>query len=130
LAGGCLTLLAALAGTPWQPRLEGAVVFVEEVREAPYRVDRLLWQLRASGMLGGVAGLVFGQFRGCAPEAGRPSRELREVLREHAKAVGAPALAGIPAGHGPRSRVLHMGYTAELDAGRGVLRLAAPPAAR
>ncbi len=126
LAGGCLAVLAALAGTPWQPDLEGCVLFLEEVGEAPYRVDRMLWQLRESGMLRGVAGLVFGQFVGCRPAPGRPSRPLRTVLREHAEALGIPALAGLPVGHGPRMRVLPLGYRARLDAEAGELAVLPP----
>jgi muramoyltetrapeptide carboxypeptidase len=80
-------------------------------------------------MLRGVVGLAFGQFARCTPEAGRPSRRLGEILREHALAIGTPAVAGVPAGHGPGARVLPLGFTADLDADRGVLRLT-PPAAR
>ncbi len=126
LAGGCLAVLAALAGTPWQPDLEGAVLFLEEVGEAPYRVDRMLWQLRESGMLRGVRGLLFGQFVGCRPLPGRPSRALRTVLREHAEALGVPALAGLPVGHGPRMRVLPLGYVARLDAEAGEVTVSPP----
>jgi muramoyltetrapeptide carboxypeptidase len=126
LAGGCLSVLAALAGTAWQPDFAGAIVLLEEVGEAPYRVDRMLWQLRCSGALDGVAGLALGQFEGCRPAAGRPSRPLREILADHAAELGVPALAGIPAGHGRRARALPLGFDAELDAEDGVLRLAPP----
>ncbi len=127
VAGGCLTLLATLAGTPWQPRLAGTLLFLEEVAETPYRIDRMLWQLRASGMLDGIAGLVLGQFANCRPPKGRPSRPLTAVLREHAAALGVPAIAGLPVGHGPRTRVLPLGVPAELDAGAGTLRIPALP---
>lgn len=128
LSGGCLTLLAWLAGTPWQPDLRGTVVFLEEVAEAPYRIDRMLWQLRAAGMLDGIAGLALGHFTNCKPPQGRPSRTLAAVLAEHAGALGVPVLAGIPAGHGPRPRALPLGFTAHLDADAGTLRLEPPPA--
>lgn len=125
LVGGCLSVLAALAGTPHQPDLRGAVVFLEEVGEAPYRVDRLLWQLRASGTLDGVAGLAVGQLTGCEPAPGRPSRKLREILVEHAQALGRPALAGLPFGHGRKARAVPFGVEAELNADVGVLRVPA-----
>jgi muramoyltetrapeptide carboxypeptidase len=123
LVGGCLSVLAALAGTPHQPDLSGAIVFLEEVGEAPYRVDRMLWQLRASGMLRGVAGLAFGQLTGCVPPPGRPSRELEAILAEHAEEAACPALSALPFGHGAKARAVPFGVTAELDADEGVLRV-------
>lgn len=116
LAGGCLSLLAASAGTPWQPDLRGAVVFLEEVGEAPYRVDRLLWQVRAAGILDRIAGLAFGQFVDCVAPPGRASRSLNAILGEHARELGIPAVSGLPVGHGPRSRALPIGFHARLVA--------------
>ncbi len=118
LAGGCLSLLAASAGTVWQPDLRGAVVFLEEVGEAPYRVDRMLWQVRAAGILDGIAGLAFGQFVDCRAPAGRASRSLAAVLAEHAREIGVPTVSGLPVGHGPRARALPIGFNARLDARR------------
>ncbi|UCF66359.1 MAG: LD-carboxypeptidase [Acidobacteriota bacterium] len=126
LVGGCLAVLAALAGTRWQPTLRGAVLFLEEVGEAPYRIDRMLWQLRASGMLDGVKGLVVGQLTRCRPAPNRPSRSLRAILREHAEALGVPAMTGLVVGHGSKSRALPLGYTADLDAHRGAVSVRAP----
>ncbi len=126
LAGGCLSLLAAVAGTPWQPDLRGAVVFLEDVGEAPYRVDRLLWQVRAAGILDGIAGLALGQFTACDPPPGRPSRTLAAVLREHAEALGVPVLAGLPIGHGLRARAVPIGYRATLDPRAETLALRPP----
>jgi muramoyltetrapeptide carboxypeptidase len=126
LAGGCLSLLAAAAGTPWQPDLRGAVVFLEEVGEAPYRVDRLLWQLRHAGILDGIAGLALGQFTACDPLPGRASRPLAAVLREHVEALGVPAVAGLPIGHGPRPRAVPIGFRATLDPRAGTLVLRPP----
>lgn len=98
---------------------------LEDVGEAPYRIDRLLWQLRESGALRGVRGLAFGQFTGCRPPRGRPSRSVADVLREHAATLGVPALAGLPFGHGRKARAVPLGVAAELDADRGLL--AVPP---
>ncbi|RMG44757.1 MAG: LD-carboxypeptidase [Acidobacteria bacterium] len=130
LAGGCLSLLAALAGTPWQPDFRGAILFLEEVGEAPYRIDRMLWQIRASGMLEGVRGLALGQFTACRPPPGRPSRSLREVLREFAGEAGVPCVAGFPCGHGRASRPLPLGYEADLDGRARVLAYRPPARAR
>lgn len=126
LAGGCLAVLASLAGTPWQPRFKGSVLFLEEVHEAPYRVDRMLWQLDRSGMLRDVAGLAFGQFVECKPGRGRSSRRLRAVLKEHSQRLGLPSMTGIPVGHGSKSRMLPLGFDARLDTKRGVLTLKPP----
>lgn len=126
LAGGNLTTLAAAIGTPFAPEFSGAIVILEDVNEAPYRVDRLLWQLRESGALAAVHGLVFGQFTRCVPAPGRSSRSLREIVRAHAMALGVPAAMGFPFGHGRKTHATPLGYAAHLDASRGILRLRAP----
>ncbi len=128
LAGGCLSLLAAVTGTSLAPDLRGTILLLEEVGEAPYRVDRMLWQLRAGGMLAGVRALAFGQMTRCTVAAGRRSRSVRTVLREHADALQVPALAGLPIGHGRRTRAVPIGADAELDGGRGRLIVRAPAA--
>ncbi len=70
LLGGCLALLAALCGTPWSLRPEGEVILlVEDVNEPPFRLDRMLRQLRLAGALGGLRGVVIGEMKGCGPEA-------------------------------------------------------------
>lgn len=129
LAGGNLTTLAAAIGTPFAPKFSGAIVILEDINEAPYRVDRLLWQLRQSGALAAVHGLVFGQFTRCVPAPGRASRSLRDVIRAHASALGVPAAMGFPVGHGRKTHAVPLGYSALLDASRGILRLRAPRAA-
>jgi muramoyltetrapeptide carboxypeptidase len=123
LVGGCLSVLTALCGTPHQPDLRGALLFLEEVGEAPYRVDRMLWQLSEAGALDGVAGLLIGQFTGCRPARGRPSRSLKAVLWEHAERLACPTLGGLPFGHGRKARSVPYGVEAELDADAGVLRI-------
>jgi muramoyltetrapeptide carboxypeptidase len=123
LVGGCLSVLAALTGTRHQPDLQGALLFLEEIGEAPYRIDRMLWQLWEGGVMQGVRGLAFGQFTGCRHPRGRPTRKLSEVLREHAERLGRPALGGLPFGHGRKARAVPFGVEAELDADAGELRI-------
>ncbi len=101
-AGGNLALLAALVGTPWQLDLRGRVLFLEEIGEAPYRVDRMLTTLRSSGALDGVSGVVLGEFIKCEP--GRDGFTVEEVLRERLGSLGVPVLAGAPFGHGASHR--------------------------
>ena len=66
LYGGCLSILASLVGTPFEPRTEGKLLFLEDVNAKPYQIDRMLWQLRQAGKLEGVRGIVFGEMLDCA----------------------------------------------------------------
>jgi muramoyltetrapeptide carboxypeptidase len=115
LVGGNLSLIAALSGTPWAVDARDAIVFIEDVSEALYRVDRLLVQLRQTGVLDAAAGFLLGSFT----EDDDPT----PVLREHFAAMGKPVLAGWPAGHGRPNRALPLGARVTLDAGAGTLTL-------
>jgi muramoyltetrapeptide carboxypeptidase len=98
LVGGTLTQLGASLGTPYAfdpPR--GSLLFLEDVNERPYRVHRLLMQLRLAGVLSRAAGLVFGEMRGCDEPDGRVTAA--EVLEEFAGDCAGPVLAGFPSGH-------------------------------
>ncbi len=125
LRGGCLSLLAACAGTPWalQTAGEPTVLFLEDVDEAPYRLDRLLRQLRHSGALAGVVGVVFGEMRGCQPSP--PSRyRLEDVLLEALGGVDLPMAIGLPSGHVSTPNVtLPLGARARLECGDEAARL-------
>lgn len=112
LLGGSLTLLAHLCGTPWQPRLRGAILFLEDVDEKPYRLDRYLTQLRLAGVLEGVAGVAVGQLSGCDA----PGQQGIEVVRELVQALGVPAIAGVPAGHDDAHFALPLGARATIIA--------------
>jgi muramoyltetrapeptide carboxypeptidase len=115
LVGGNLSLVAALCGTPWQLRTAGALLFLEEVGEAAYRVDRCLVQLRQAGLLQAAAGFVLGSFT--------DGDDAAPVLREHLAGLGKPVLAGWPTGHGTPHQPLPLGVAMQLDAGAGTLRL-------
>jgi muramoyltetrapeptide carboxypeptidase len=116
LAGGNLALLAALAGTPYAPDYAGAILVVEDVGEATYRIDRMLRQLAFSGALTKLAGIAFGRFtEGSDPDDGT-SGVLDAVLREAADIAGVPAVAGIPLGHIADQWTVPLGSRAELDA--------------
>jgi muramoyltetrapeptide carboxypeptidase len=115
LVGGNLSLVAALLGTRWAWPVEGAILFLEDVCEAPYRVDRLLTQLRLAGVLDAASGFVLGSFtEGEDPTA---------VLHEHLAGLGKPLIAGWPAGHGRPNRPLPLGLRVALDAAAGTLTL-------
>lgn len=114
LLGGNLTLVAALLGTPYLPDLSGAILFVEEVGEPPYRVDGLLARLRLAGVLEKLGGLVFGAFTGGEPPAHRPSLSLDAVLEHYAGFVPGPVARGLVYGHFARKSTLPVGVRARL----------------
>jgi muramoyltetrapeptide carboxypeptidase len=98
LYGGTMTQLAASMGTPYAfDPPQGSVLFFEDVNERPYRVDRLLTQLRLAGVLDGAAALVFGEMRGCDEPGGGVT--IRDVLREVTEELALPVLFGFPSGH-------------------------------
>jgi muramoyltetrapeptide carboxypeptidase len=123
LVGGCLAVLVAALGTPWAPETDGAVLFLEDVAERPYRLDRLLTQLRQAGKLDRVAGLVFGTMAACPPIDGVGPLD---VVRACCADLARPIAFGLPAGHDPRpdgceNLALPFGIEVELDADRGRL---------
>lgn len=98
VVGGTLSQLVSLLGTPWAfevPR--GAVLFLEDVGERPYRIHRMLTQLAQSGMLARAGALVFGEFPRCDEPGGAPT--IRDVLREFTRGFPGPVLFGFPSGH-------------------------------
>lgn len=127
LAGGNLATLVHLVGTPWMPDLRGALLFFEDVDEEPYRLDRYLTQLRLSGALEGVAGILAGDFTRCLPTADdKPSFTVREVLLDRLGDLGVPLLSGFPLGHDLALPTFPIGGRAILDADRGEITLVEP----
>jgi len=126
LVGGNLSLLAATVGTPYQLRARGAILFLEEVGEPAYRIDRLLSQLLLSGALEGVAGIAVGAISDC-PDDGSPEIPTPdEVVLDRLGSLGVPLACGLPFGHVPRSWTLPVGVRARLDADCGELTLLGP----
>ncbi len=127
LTGGNLTLLASLLGTRWEPDFSDAILVVEEVDEAPYRVDRLLMQLRLAGKLKGLRGVVFGDSPSCLTRTdGKPSHTLFEVLSEHLGDLGIPVLYGFPCGHTNYRATIPFGVMGGLDAAAAALTITEP----
>jgi muramoyltetrapeptide carboxypeptidase len=112
LLGGTLTILAHLAGTPFAPPLEGAILLLEDVGEKPYRIDRCLTQLRLAGALDGVVALAVGQLTSC-DDGGLLAAD---VVREAALALGIPAIEGLPVGHEDANFAVPLGARATLVA--------------
>ena len=126
VVAGNLALLAALAGTPYAPRYDGAILVIEDVGERIFRIDRMLRQLALSGALSRVAGIAFGQFTESGEPADVPAEALDAVLQEAADAAGVPAIAGIPCGHVADQWTFPIGARAELDADRRELHVVMP----
>ena len=122
LLGGCLSVIASLVGTGYMPDTSGALLFLEDVNEAPYRVDRMLTQLRMAGVFDRVAGVVFGQFEGCEPER-EEEGTVDDVLHAFSVSVSAPVFWGLPYGHGEGRRVMPIGLRAVVDGSRGLLQI-------
>ena len=131
-----LTVATHLLGTPHLPNLRGAILVLEDVGEAPYRIERMLTHWRLSGALQQLAGIGLGQFTDCddtPPEddtSNAPSNEqardrfsLEQVLRERTADLGVPVLSGLPVGHVAGNAALPLGAWAELDADGGRLRV-------
>ena len=114
LVGGNLCMLASLCGTRWQLDAAGCVLLLEDVAEPPYRVDRLLQQLKMSGVLDGVLGVAVGALLGCEPPEGADWRQ-EDLIREHLEALGVPVLVGVPVGHGATNLAFVHGGQVRLD---------------
>lgn len=121
LVGGNLTMIAATMGTPYEIETDGAILFLEDVREKLYRVDRMLTQLSLGGKLSRLAGVAFGRCTDCGADG--PSFSLEELLRHHLGARNIPVLTGLSFGHIEQKLVLPVGTRATLDADAGTLSL-------
>jgi muramoyltetrapeptide carboxypeptidase len=117
---GNLTVATHLLGTAHLPELRGAVLLLEDIGEAPYRLDRMLTHWRLSGALQQLAGIGFGSFSGCN-DADDSSDSWRAVLQERTSDLGIPVVADLPVGHEPGNAALALGQRVRLDANRGEL---------
>lgn len=118
LYGGCLSILAALAGTPFEPKTEGKILFLEDTGVKPYQVDRMLWQLRKAGKFNRVRGIVFGEMTDCV-SPGAPADLLEQTILHVFRDMDIPIAIGLRSGHVSRQNVtLTFGVKAELDLGK------------
>jgi muramoyltetrapeptide carboxypeptidase len=123
LTGGCLSVITALLGTPHEPDFRGALLFLEDVGEPAYRLDRMLTQWLRSGRWSKIAGIVVGKM---APARGETGEELRRILHAAGAALSVPVWYGFPAGHEGKNIALPFGVGARVDA-RGRLFLLDSP---
>lgn len=123
LAGGNLTLLQCLIGTAYFPDLDGALLFLEDVNEDLYRVDRMLAHLRMIGALARLRGVLVGRFTGLKRDLGDGALGVDHVLGHYLRPLGVPVLAGLPIGHIDAQWTLPVGVRARLDADAGTVAL-------
>jgi muramoyltetrapeptide carboxypeptidase len=120
IVGGNLFTLVHLIGTPFEPRFDGAILFVEEVNEPTYIIEVHLDQLRLAGKLDGIAGVVVGELKDCGWSEKRPEtprdRSIEDALERHLAGLGVPVLYKLPLGHGKHLASIPLGVTATLDA--------------
>jgi muramoyltetrapeptide carboxypeptidase len=124
LIGGNLTVLAALVGSSWLPDFRDTILVLEDMGEAEYRIDRMLTQLAYAGILGKVAGIVFGQCTRCG--SGAPTYSgftLPQLLHHHFGPLGVPAFYGANIGHVANQLCIPLGVRAEIDAAAGTVRI-------
>ncbi len=118
ITGGNLSLLAASLGTPFEMETAGHILFIEEVKENPYRIDRMLTQLRLTGKLQAAKGIIFGWFTDCVTPVDRPSVSVFDVLQSHISSLGIPAYIGFPAGHSLPNYSFPIGAPMWMDANK------------
>ena len=122
LYGGCLSILVASLGTPYEIHTDGKLLFIEDIGAKPYQVDRMLMQLKLAGKLRKVRGIVFGEMIDCVQPGGQ-SYALKEVIMRIVGDLGIPVAFGFPSGHvNSGNIVLPFGVPASLEAGRKRIR--------
>lgn len=121
LVGGSLTLVTASLATPWEIETRGCILLLEDAYERPYRIDRMLQQLRAAGKLDGVVGLGFGDFSSCTDP--RYGSRVEEVIEELVARLSVPCLMELPFGHVDCNAAWPVGVRATIDGDRGELRI-------
>lgn len=121
LIGGNLTLIASCLGTPYAYDFDGAILFLEEVSERSYAVDRLLVQLRNAGVFARCAGVLLGAFVGCEPAPESHDLRLSQIFEELLGNVGRPVLSGVRFGHCAQKVTLPVGLLCEMDAEAGTI---------
>jgi muramoyltetrapeptide carboxypeptidase len=126
LLGGNLSVLTALLGSRYLPSFDGAILFVEEVGEDLYRVDRMMTALSLAGVLAGIRGFIFGYCVDCKPGDGFGSLTIEEILDDHVRPLGIPAWRGAMIGHRHPQFTLGEGIEVEIDASRATIRMLEP----
>jgi muramoyltetrapeptide carboxypeptidase len=123
LLGGNLSVLSAIVGSPYLPNLNGAILFLEDIGENIYRLDRMMTQLKLAGIFDKLAGFIFGQCPNCTPDADYGSLTLEEVVWNHIQPLKIPAWYGAAIGHIDTILTLPMGLEVEINAAKGTIQM-------
>lgn len=123
LWGGNLSVLVSMIGTPYFPKIDRGLLFLEEVGEEPYRVDRMLTQLKQTEVLQNCNGVILGNFRNCTAEEPDRSFTLEEVFQQHFGGFGKPVYYGAQIGHTVNKFTVPIGMLAQMDADEGTFQL-------
>ena len=126
MLGGCLSVVVTTLGTPYEIDTAGKMLFLEDVGEKPYRVERMLTHLKMAGKLNALAGLIFGDFTHCNGEG---TRDVQAIISEFFHEAPYPVVMGVPAGHGQENLALPFGVKLALDGDAGTLSLIESPVA-
>lgn len=126
LTGGNLCMVSALAGTPYAAQIDQRLVFLEDINEAPYRIDRMLCQLDLAGSFASAAAMMMGVFMHCEADQGDSALTLDQTLDQHLQPLRVPAVAGYSFGHIRDQFTIPMHILATLDAERQTLTLLEP----
>jgi len=123
LLGGNLTVFTTIIGSGFLPDFRDGILFVEDVEEAPYSLDRMFTQLKLAGILSQVKGVIWGTCDKCSPGEGFGSLTIPDILDDHIKPLGVPAFSGAMIGHVDRQFTLPLGIQVELDADAGTITM-------
>ena len=119
------TVMVTGLGTPYEIDTSGSVLFIEDVAERPYRIDRMMTHLKQAGKLDDLAGVVLGPMVDC--DGGEGSAILRDIVLEALEGTACPVAFGIDAGHGSANAILPFGCEVEIDTGQGCVNLLESP---
>ena len=122
LIGGNLTVLTTSLGTGYQPDTEGCILFMEDIGEPVYKIDRMLTHLKMAGVLDGIKGFVFGDCTDC-PMPRVDHFTLEEIIKQHIEPLEIPAVMGVSISHGDDNFTIPIGVASRLDAGSGDITL-------
>jgi muramoyltetrapeptide carboxypeptidase len=123
ILGGNLTVLTALSGTPYYPDFHDAILFIEDVGEDPYRIDRMMSTLKLNGTLGKIKGFVFGQCSDCKPGSGYGAFTVDQIMDQYIIPLGIPAYFGAMIGHISKQFIIPVGARVRLNADQGSITL-------
>jgi len=126
LLGGCLSLVSHLLGTPYSPDYSGAVLFLEDVGEKPYKIDRYLAHFKQAGIFEQINALILGEFIDCKDEQNDDAFSLEDILLDYFSDAPFPVLMNFPYGHGGVKITMPVGVSTQIDTGKKLLKFANP----